>query len=193
MLTPVSPFSRKVGVSVPHVQLLMLLEKARDGESLPACVTCPGLLASMSPFMDVQMGRQLVRLPTYVTAEWALVGVQPNVDLQIPHLREGLFTYGAPVGSLSGVDPQVNPQAVLARELLLANGAWDLGFGHMVLLVPLQVGQIDKGLSALGTEILAVTDVVAHVSLQQAGDEESLPATLTHVRAISGVPTLMVR
>lgn len=63
----------------------------------------------------------------------------------------------------------------------------------MVLLVPLQVRQIDKGLSALGAEILAVSNVVAHVSLQQAGDEESLPATLAHVGAISGVPTLVIR
>lgn len=86
----------------------------------------------------------------------------------------------------------MNPQAVLAGELLLADRTWDLCFGDMVLLVSLQVRQIDKGLSTLGTEILAVANVVAHVSLQQAGDEESLPAALTHVRAISGVPALVV-
>lgn len=75
MLTPVSPFTSEVRVSVPCMQLLMLLEKAGEGESLPACVTGPGLLARMSSFVDVQMGRQLVGLPTYVTAERALVGV----------------------------------------------------------------------------------------------------------------------
>lgn len=75
----------------------------------------------------------------------------------------------------------------------MANVTWDLGFGHVVLLVPLQVRQIDKGLSTLGAEILAVSNVVAHVSLQQAGDEESLAATLAHVGAISGVPALVVR
>lgn len=74
----------------------------------------------------------------------------------------------------------------------MADGAWDLCFGHVVLLVPLQIGQIDKGLPTLGAEILTVADVVAHVSLQQAGNEESLPAALTHVRAISGVPALVV-
>lgn len=75
----------------------------------------------------------------------------------------------------------------------MANGTRDLCFGHVVLLVPLQVRQIDKGLSALGAEILAVSYVVAHVPLQQAGDEESLPATLAHVGPISGVPTLVIR
>lgn len=75
MFTPVSPFTREVGVSIPRMQLLMLLEKAGDGESLPACVARPGLLARMSSFVDVQMGRQLVGLPTHVAAERALVGV----------------------------------------------------------------------------------------------------------------------
>lgn len=87
----------------------------------------------------------------------------------------------------------MNPQTILAGKLLLANGARDLSFGHVVLLMPLQVRQVDEGLSALGAEVLAVTDVVSHVSLQQAGDKESLAATLTHMRAISGVPPLMVR
>lgn len=87
----------------------------------------------------------------------------------------------------------MNSQAILTGELLLADGARNLCFGHVVLLVPLQVRQIDKGLSALRAEILTVADVVAHVSLQQAGDEESLSAALTHVRAISSVPALMVR
>lgn len=53
----------------------MLLKKAGNGESLPACVTRPGLLACMSPFVDIQMGRQLVGLPAHVTAIWTLVGV----------------------------------------------------------------------------------------------------------------------
>lgn len=75
MLTPVSPFTREVRVSVPRMQLLVLLQEARDGESLPAGVTRPGLLARVSPFVDVQMGRQLVRLPAHVAAERALVGV----------------------------------------------------------------------------------------------------------------------
>lgn len=114
------------------------------------------------------------------------------MNFQVPDLSEGLFTDRAPVGSFSGVDPQVNPQAVLAGELLLANRAWDLCFGHVVLLVPLQVRQIDEGLSALGAEILTVANVIAHVPLQQAGDEESLPTTLAHVRAIPGVPALVV-
>lgn len=171
----------------------MLLQKAGDGESLPACVTRPRFLARMSPFVDIQVGRQLVGLPAQIAAKGTLVGVQPDVDLQISNLSEGLFTYSAPVRSLSGVDPQMNPQAVLTGELLLADRTWDLCFGHMVLLVPLQVRQVDKGLPTLGAEILAVTNVVAHVSLQQAGNKESLPTALTHVRAISSVPALMVR
>lgn len=75
VLTPVSPFAGEVGVRVPQVQLLVLLQKAGDGESLPARLTRPGLLARVSPFVDVQMGRQLVGLPAHVTAERALVGV----------------------------------------------------------------------------------------------------------------------
>lgn len=75
MLTPVSPFAGEVRVSVPCMQLLMLLQKAGDGESLPTRVTRPGLLARVSPFVDVQMGCQLVGLPAHITAERALVGV----------------------------------------------------------------------------------------------------------------------
>lgn len=75
MLTPLSPFTREVRVSVPCMQLLMLLKKAGDRESLPACVTRPGLLACVSPFVNVQMGRQLVGLPAHVTTVRALVGV----------------------------------------------------------------------------------------------------------------------
>lgn len=75
MLTPVPPFTREVRVSVPCMQLLVLLQKAGHRESLPTRVTCPGLLARMGPFVDVQMGCQLVGLPTYVAAEGALIGV----------------------------------------------------------------------------------------------------------------------
>lgn len=75
MLAPVSPFTREVGVGVPRVQLLVLLKEAGDGESLPARVARPGLLARVSPFVDVQVGRQLVGLPAHVAAERALVGV----------------------------------------------------------------------------------------------------------------------
>lgn len=75
VLTPVSPFAGEVRVSFPRMQLLMLLQKAGDGESLPTRVACPGLLARMSPFVDVQMGRQLVGLPAHIAAERALVGV----------------------------------------------------------------------------------------------------------------------
>lgn len=75
MLTPVPPFSGEVRVCVPRMQLLVLLQKAGDGESLPACVTRPGLLARVSPFVDVQVGRQLVGLAAHVAAERALVGV----------------------------------------------------------------------------------------------------------------------
>lgn len=75
MLTPVSPFPREVRVSVPRMQLLVLLKKAGDGEPLSTRVTRPGLLARMSPFVDIQMGRQLVGLPAHVTAERAFVGV----------------------------------------------------------------------------------------------------------------------
>lgn len=53
VLPPVPPFTSKVRVSVPCMQLLMLLEKAWDGESLPARVTRPGLLARVSSFVDV--------------------------------------------------------------------------------------------------------------------------------------------
>lgn len=53
----------------------MLLQKARDREPLPTRVARPGLLARMSPFVDVQMGRQLVGLPAHIAAERALVGV----------------------------------------------------------------------------------------------------------------------
>lgn len=142
--------------------------------------------------MDVEVGRQLVCLPTHVTVEGALVSVQPDVDLQVSDLREALVAQWAPVGSLSGVDSQMNSQAVLAGELLLANRAWDLCFRQVVVLVPLQVGQVHERLPALGTEVLAFADVVAHVSLQQTGDQESLPAALAHVRAIPGVPALVV-
>lgn len=75
VLTPVSPFTGEVWVSFPRMQLFVLLEKARDGETLSARVTRPWLLASMSPFMDVQMGCQLVGLPADVAAERALVCV----------------------------------------------------------------------------------------------------------------------
>lgn len=75
VLTPVSPFASEVGVSVPRMQLLVLLKEAGDGESLPAGVARPGLLASVSPFVDVQVGRQLVCLPAHVAAEGTLVGV----------------------------------------------------------------------------------------------------------------------
>lgn len=75
MLSSVSPFAREVGIGIPRMQLLMLLKKAGDGESLPTGVARPGLLARVSPFVDVQMGSQLVGLPAHVTAERALVGV----------------------------------------------------------------------------------------------------------------------
>lgn len=75
VLPPVSPFPGEVRVSIPRMQLLVLLEEAGDGESLPACVTRPGLLARVSPFVDVQMGRQLVGLAAHVAAERPLVSV----------------------------------------------------------------------------------------------------------------------
>lgn len=75
MLTPVSPFTREVWVIVPCMQLLVLLQEARDRESLPTCVTCPGLLACMSPFVDIKMGCQLIGLPAHVAAEGSLIGV----------------------------------------------------------------------------------------------------------------------
>lgn len=57
VLAPVPPFTGKVRVVIPHVQLLVLLQQARDREALPARVARPGLLARVSPFVDVQMGR----------------------------------------------------------------------------------------------------------------------------------------
>lgn len=75
VLTPVSPLTSEIRVSFPGVQLLVLLQKAGDRESFPACVTSPGFLARVSPFVDVQVGRQLVGLPANVAAEGALVGV----------------------------------------------------------------------------------------------------------------------
>lgn len=90
VLTPVSPFSREVGVFFPRVQLLVLLQEPGHRESLPARVTRPGLLARVCPLVDVQVGRQLVGLPAHVAAVGSLVGVQPDVHLQVPYLGESL-------------------------------------------------------------------------------------------------------
>jgi len=53
----------------------MLLKEAGDRESLSARVTRPGLLARVSPFVDIQVRCQLVRLATHIAAEWPLIGV----------------------------------------------------------------------------------------------------------------------
>lgn len=150
MFASVPSLTGKVGVCFVDVQLLVLLQEAGDGESLPARLARPGLFARVSPFVDVQVRRQLVGLSAHVAAEGSLVGVQPDVHFQVADLSECLVTYGAPVGPLPGVDPQMNPQAVLAGEFLLADRTRDLGFGDVVLLVSLQVRQVHKGLPTLG-------------------------------------------
>lgn len=58
--------------------------------------------------------------------------------------------------------------------------------------MPLQIGQVDKCFPALRAEILPIADVVSHVSLQQAGHQETLAAPFAHVGAVSGVPALMI-
>lgn len=58
--------------------------------------------------------------------------------------------------------------------------------------MPLQIGQVHKGFPTLRAEILAIADVVSHVALQQAGDEETLAAPFAHVGAVSGVPALVI-
>lgn len=75
MLRPVPSFASEIRVCLPHMQLLVLLQKAGDRESLPTRVTCPGFFAGVSPFVDVQVGRQLVGFPADVAAEGPLVGV----------------------------------------------------------------------------------------------------------------------
>lgn len=75
MLCPVPSFASEIRVCLPRVQLLVLLKEAGDRESLSARVTRPGLFARVSPFVDVQMGRQLVGFSADVAAEGPLVGV----------------------------------------------------------------------------------------------------------------------
>lgn len=58
--------------------------------------------------------------------------------------------------------------------------------------MPFEIGQVDKRLPTLRAEILAIADVVSHVSLQQAGHEEAFAAPFTHVGAVSGVPALVI-
>lgn len=81
LLTPVPPLTGEIRVGFSRVQLFVFLQKSGDRESLPACVARPGLLARMCPFVDVQVGCQLVSLPAHITAEGPLIGVQPDVDL----------------------------------------------------------------------------------------------------------------
>lgn len=86
----------------------------------------------------------------------------------------------------------MNSQTILTGKLLLANGTRYLRFGNVVLLVPLQIGQIYKSFSALRAEILTVADVVTHVSLQEAWHKETLTAAFTHVWAVPCVPALVI-
>lgn len=75
MLPPVRPLSSEIGVCLPRVQLLVFFKKAGNRESLPARVARPGLFAGVRPFVDVQMGGELVGFPADVAAEGSLVGV----------------------------------------------------------------------------------------------------------------------
>lgn len=75
MLTLHPSLAGEIGVSLLHVDLLMLPKQGGDREALPARLACPGFLARVSPFVDVEVGRQLVGLSADVAAEGTLIGV----------------------------------------------------------------------------------------------------------------------
>lgn len=110
------------------------------------------------------------------------------MSLHIPNLRKSLSAYFTTEWPLSGVYTQVASQHLWSSERLVAKGARDLKSGSfMIALVLFQVEHVDERLAADGAQILALACMVAFVSSEQAGVDETLPTLAALVRSLHGM------
>lgn len=171
-----------------HMNSLVLFQRPGELEALPAMRALPRPLAGVAQHVVLQVRRVLVSLSASLAGEGTFARVHALVSLHVPDLREGFPAHLAAERTLSGVYAQVAPQHLRPCKSLVTKGARDLHPGSLVVpLMLFQVKHVDERLAADGTQVLALTCMIAFVSSEEAGVYETFPTQVTLVGALHGM------